>query len=335
MMPKTTTSSATRNVRRIAIDGHFLDEVQTRLHADPSTQSASAISAPVERHQAFEDEQGVTLKLPALTALQLYADGILPAAPRKAVEITIAGRKLGAFYVHSLVLVPGHEFGSPVLLRFERKPAKKARPADPNAWLTRLEPLALHAQGHWDPADEYWGEEGEPIGDWAKPIIKRGRRPVYEMEQVLPGDDPEDFDSDPILQANDLKDRGQIARARKLLEKLLIADIRCLDAHAHLGNLVFDQFPSSALSYYQRGVAIGDLSLGEDFTGLLPWSWINNRPFLRCLNGAGITLWRLDRFEEAEAVLKRLLWLSPSDNLGIRFLLPQVQARISWTPDAP
>jgi hypothetical protein len=57
---------------------------------------------------------------------------------------------------------------------------------------------------------------------------------MYEMEQVLPGVDPEDFDSDPIVEANELRDRGQRARARKLLEGLLVKDVRCLDAHAHL-----------------------------------------------------------------------------------------------------
>jgi hypothetical protein len=47
-----------------------------------------------------------------------------------------------------------------------------------------LVPLKLAAQGVWDPAQEYWGDEGEPIDGWAKPIIKRGRRPQFEMEQV-------------------------------------------------------------------------------------------------------------------------------------------------------
>ena len=28
----------------------------------------------------------------------------------------------------------------------------------------------------------YWGEEGEPIEEWATPIIARGPRPMYEME---------------------------------------------------------------------------------------------------------------------------------------------------------
>jgi hypothetical protein len=121
-----------------------------------------------------------------------------------------------------------------------------------------------------DPAEEYWGEPDEPIEAWAKPIIKRGPRPMYEMEQVLPGADPEDFDSDPILEANELKDSGQMARAKKLLERLLVKDVRCLDAHAHLGNISFDKQVRTALDHYQRGVLIGELSLREKFEGLLP-----------------------------------------------------------------
>jgi hypothetical protein len=56
------------------------------------------------------------------------------------------------------------------------------------------------------------------------------------MEQVLPGADPEDFDSDPIVEANELRDNGHIARAKKLLERLSVEDVPCLDAHAHLGD---------------------------------------------------------------------------------------------------
>ena len=76
-----------------------------------------------------------------------------------------------------------------------------------------LVPLALHDQGEWDPAEHYWGEEGEPIEEWAKPIIARGKRPMSEMEQVLPGADPEDFDSDPVVEASELN-AGGIAPVR-------------------------------------------------------------------------------------------------------------------------
>ena len=77
-----------------------------------------------------------------------------------------------------------------------------------------LAPLRLEPMGEWNPADEYWGEDGDPIDDWAKPIIARGPRPRFEMEQVLPGADPDDPDSDPICLAIDRKDRGdRYARA--------------------------------------------------------------------------------------------------------------------------
>lgn len=53
-----------------------------------------------------------------------------------------------------------------------------------------LVPLKLQAMGVWNPEEEYWGEEDEPIEEWTKPIIARGERPAFEMEQVLPGADP-------------------------------------------------------------------------------------------------------------------------------------------------
>ena len=78
------------------------------------------------------------------------------------------------------------------------------------------------------------------------------------------------------------------------------------------------------------GFRIGELSLGESFDGLLPWGWIDNRPFLRCTNGFGLCLWRLGRWEEAETIFKRMLWLNPSDNQGVRFLIGDVRARAPW-----
>jgi hypothetical protein len=152
----------------------------------------------------------------------------------------------------------------------------------------------------WDPSEHYWGEEGEPIEDWAKPIIAWGSRPEFEMEQTLPGADPDDPFCDPIIESNDRKDAGDIEGANKILMDLCQADLRCLDAHAHLGNIAFDHWPEIAIRHYEVGFRIGELSLGNSFDGLLPWGWIDNRPFLRCMNGFGLCLWRLSRFEEAE-----------------------------------
>src|SRR5271168_4152789 len=101
-MPKPKTANNARSIRRIAIDGYFLDEIQTRLQTPASSQSLTYMAAPVEGHQAIEDEKGVTLKLPVLTALQLYYNGILSADSQKSVRLTIATRKLGAFYLQWL-----------------------------------------------------------------------------------------------------------------------------------------------------------------------------------------------------------------------------------------
>ncbi len=193
-----------------------------------------------------------------------------------------------------------------------------------------LVPLGLEDRGMWDPKEEYWGEEDEPIAEWARPIIAHGPRPMFEMEQVLPSEDPDDPFNDPITRSNDLKDAGERAEAEKILMELCEVDLRCLDAHSHLGNFVFDHSPDDAIRHYEVGLRIGELSLGDSFTGVLPWGLIDNRPFLRCMHGYGLCLWRLGRFDEAECILQQILWLNPSDNQGVRFLMDEVKGKNAW-----
>jgi tetratricopeptide (TPR) repeat protein len=193
-----------------------------------------------------------------------------------------------------------------------------------------LVPLKLESWGIWTPEEHYWGEEGEPIEAWAKPIIASGARSSFEMEQVLPGVDPDDYDTDPISEASDLKEAGDYDGALQILMELCQTDLRCLDAHAHLGNLIFDRIPEVAIRHYEVGLRIGELSLGPDFEGLLPWGLIDNRPFLRCMHGYGLCLWRLGRFVDAYQIFERMLWLNPSDNQGVRFLIDDVRDRATW-----
>ena len=88
--------------------------------------------------------------------------------------------------------------------------------------------------------------------------------------------------------------------------ELCQADLRCLDAHSHLGNLVFDHRPEDAICHYEVGMRIGKLSLGKNFSDVLQWGHIDNRPFLRCMHGYGLCLWRLGRFDEALSVFDRM-----------------------------
>lgn len=196
-----------------------------------------------------------------------------------------------------------------------------------------LKPLDLDDFGMWSPAEEYWGEDGDRVDPCLLPVLSAGPRPAFEMHQILPGADFTVLDGfDPILHAIELSERGQTAKARRVLHTCLLTDLRCLDAHAHLGNLEFDGNTPRALRHYQAGSAIGELSVPKDNPWVLPWGGVDNRPFLRCLNGQGTALWRLGRFREALDVMERLLWLLPSDELGTRFIVEDVRRGVPWHP---
>ena len=200
------------------------------------------------------------------------------------------------------------------------------------AWLAGLTPLQVRPRGTWDPATHPWGDAAPE--EWVAPILARGPRALFEMEQVLPGEDPDDPDTDPILDAVELYESGQPLEARRLLLRIAERDPRCIDAHAHLGHFAFDHDLEQALAHFATGVEIGRQALGAHFDGVLSWYLLDNRPYLRCLHGYGLCLWRLDRFEDAVRVLEELLWLNPSDNQGARSHLAQVRARIAWADES-
>lgn len=199
-----------------------------------------------------------------------------------------------------------------------------------------LTPLRMEDHGIWNPQDEYWGESDSEIDPYFLPVIHAGSRPMFEMEQIIPGEDPEDPWEDPILQASEYHGCGDDESANKIMERILTTDLRCLDAHAHLGNWDFNREPPGedlaerAKRHYEVGVRIGELSLGDDFKGVLKWGMVDNRPFLRCLHGYGLCLWRLGNVAEARQVFERMIWLNPSDNQGIRFLLGSIDAGQAW-----
>ena len=185
-------------------------------------------------------------------------------------------------------------------------------------------PLQLYERGVWDPAVQYWGEPEDTIAQ----VIAGGPRMEYEFEQILPGHGDPDSD-DAIILAMELRDRGDAAAAIALLRGLLERDARCLDAH--LDVLAFNAGDTQlALGHYATGVQIAERSLPEVFTGVLPWGWIDNRPFLRCLHGLAVSAWRLGEHDSAETLSWALLWLSPGDHQGVSGILPEITAGARW-----
>ena len=296
------------------------------LGLDPDTPATIARAGPVRQHKATptDIDLGGSVEVVALSLTEKAARCRLLGSDR---AITVRASRLWEVVPGEIVVITPRKQWS-----YAGHPYLSGEIAS-----TRLDvqalglvPLRLEDQGEWDPADHYWGEEDEPIEAWAEPIIARGLRPAFEMEQVLPGADPDDPEFDPITESNDFKDAGDLIQARKILMDLCQADLRCLDAHAHLGNLEFDHHPAIAIRHYEVGLRIGELPLGDRFDGLLPWGHIDNRPFLRCTQGYALCCWRLGRFEEAERIFGRMLWLNPSDNQGVRFLIDEVRSRSPW-----
>lgn len=193
-------------------------------------------------------------------------------------------------------------------------------------------PLRLYERGIWDPSEQYWGEPDGMLEICLVEVIAGGPRLQFEFEQILPGG--ENLDApDPILDSIELRDSGQPARARAVLEGLIEWDARCLDAYAHLGVLAFDEDePAEAQTHYATGVRIAESSLPDGFGGVLSWGRIDNRPFLRCLHGLTLSTWRLEQHTEAEALCRALLWLNPADNQGARDLLGEIAAGALWPP---
>lgn len=188
-------------------------------------------------------------------------------------------------------------------------------------------PLLVTQAGDWDPCEQAWEPEG-----WAS-ITQLGRRARFRMQVVLPrvraGEAP---DADPISAASRALQSGEAKRAQEILLSLVEKDLRCLDAHAQLGNLSFDKKPKKALRHYAVGVELGEHALGADFSGVLLWNDTENRPFLRCLYGYGLCMWRLDRRRDALQILDRMLWLNPPDEQGARYLRDAVTRGHYWSP---
>lgn len=199
-----------------------------------------------------------------------------------------------------------------------------------------LEPLPLTDQGVLDLNEVYEPyRRPDPYADMWEFLASVTRR-AFEFDGIAwgvgVGVDPVDDEACLVADAAEIGEHDPSA-ARELLMEALLADLRCLDAHVHLGNLVFERRPEDAITHYDIAVGIGELSLGPRFDGLLPWGHLYNRPFLRALHGYGLCLWRLGQTEKAREVFQRVLALNPADNQGVRFCWDDIRNGRPWRPD--
>lgn len=177
-----------------------------------------------------------------------------------------------------------------------------------------LVPLALHRE---DASQDTGGRDAAGSG-----------RATYRLVPVAAAND--DSAAELLLEAQDCIEARDYYEADELLHKVLALDLRHLDAHVLLGERNLSSWPTLSLNHFELGVAIGTLSMGKDWDGVLPWGFVENRPFLRCLHGLSRALLRCDRREDALAALRRLVRLDPTDPLGACARLAAIEAGKTW-----
>lgn len=87
---------------RIEINGRFLDKIKTRIEYDWERPGVSYLQMPAEHHLAKVQADAVLLRMPMITAMQLYHEGILPSDRSVPITLSIGGEALGEFQVEWL-----------------------------------------------------------------------------------------------------------------------------------------------------------------------------------------------------------------------------------------
>ncbi len=194
-----------------------------------------------------------------------------------------------------------------------------------------IKPLALDHLGETDFDSDY-----DPVTRsdpnykfWKKSA--QAPRQTYEFEDVAWGIvNPDNRDAPENMLTCDAAEMLYPEDARELLMEALSIDVRCVDAHAHLGTLCWKRDPERGMRHYQMGIDIAELSLPQNFEGVLPWGHLNNRPYLRALHGFALCQWRLGRVAQARRTFERILELNPVDNQGVRFCWDAIRKGKSW-----
>ena len=183
------------------------------------------------------------------------------------------------------------------------------------------------SEGLWDPNKAY----GDKAEEYFPEYIKEGYREEIILKEYSGYGFYKPYE-DPISNVAETEDWYE---AYDILTRLWEDYPECIDALVHLGSLYFEKKDSLNHCYncYKVAVEIVKKSLPKDFDGIILWGFIENRPYLRALNGYCFTLWRQQQFEEALAVAEKLYRICPSDNLGIRFIIDKIRNHEEWSEE--
>nr|VFK47234.1 MAG: Transcriptional repressor TCF25 [Candidatus Kentron sp. TC] len=121
---------------------------------------------------------------------------------------------------------------------------------------------------------------------------------------------------------------GQFQLGETLFREIIETHPYHIDALHHLSILYEDTSREfEAYLCAREAVRIGLSAIPKEFswtTSKLDWGFLDNRPFLRAYYNLGLHLKRRNEIDEAMEIFSRMLSVCPNDNLGVRYLLPEL-----------
>lgn len=124
--------------------------------------------------------------------------------------------------------------------------------------------------------------------------------------------------------AIELMDTGDHTEAKSILHQLIREFPEFIDAHHHLA--LIKKGYGEGLSAFLRWQNMVDLGLSKFPSTFyfgrdrLPWTILENRPFLRAYQSLGVEYLERGEVEKASMIFNNILDMNPNDNQGIRAL---------------
>jgi hypothetical protein len=195
----------------------------------------------------------------------------------------------------------------------------------------QLENLSVPAlehtnEGLWDPHESFGDEADEYFPEY----LREGLREEFLFNDYS-GYGFYAENNDPVMDAVEAETP---VKRYDILTKLWIDFPQCIDALVHIANSYSESsiFGFRAYNLYKAAVYIAEQNLPDDFDGLFLWIHIENRPYLRALHGLCLMQWKLADFPAALATAEKLLRICPTDNIGVRFLIPHLRENKRYDP---
>ncbi len=126
---------------------------------------------------------------------------------------------------------------------------------------------------------------------------------------------------DTLDQGIDLLEHGKEEEAGRCFFRSVEIDPTYADGYTHLANIAWRKSDwKQAEALYRKALELAEPEVKDIPKGSF-WSILESRPYMRALNGLGLTVWKQNKLEEAKGIFKRMLDLNPNDNQGIRYLM--------------